>query len=142
MVDINIDNTAQRERLRALVNRLSEDELRRTVEHGWTVAATLAHLAFWDHMRAAQLRAWVERGESPASVHPDPVNEAVRTLAHAIPPSAVGGLVLDAAEAADAQVAGLSGEQVAAAIEAGLERLVKRSLHRSSHLDQIEQAVG
>ena len=42
------------ERLRALVARLGDADLQRPVGHGWTVAATLVHLAFWD-LRAVAL---------------------------------------------------------------------------------------
>jgi hypothetical protein len=42
------ENTAEREHLIALANRLTDEQLSRTVEAGWTVAGILAHLAFWD----------------------------------------------------------------------------------------------
>ena len=41
-------NTRERERLRALVARLTDDDLRRPVTDLWTVADMLGHLAFWD----------------------------------------------------------------------------------------------
>src|SRR5215469_7419579 len=41
-------NTRERERLRALVARLTDDDLRRPVTDRWTVADMLGHLAFWD----------------------------------------------------------------------------------------------
>src|SRR3990172_1285410 len=41
-------------RLKALVARLSDADLGRPVGHGWTVADTLVHLAFWD-LRAVTL---------------------------------------------------------------------------------------
>ena len=41
-----IENNRERERLRTLVDRLSDAELARPIEAGWTVAAALAHLAF------------------------------------------------------------------------------------------------
>jgi hypothetical protein len=40
------ENQTQLERLRALVDRLSDRELSRPMEAGWTVADVLAHLAF------------------------------------------------------------------------------------------------
>src|SRR5262249_33564095 len=42
------NNERERERLKALVGRLGEAELRRPLSHGWTVADALVHLAFWD----------------------------------------------------------------------------------------------
>jgi sulfur carrier protein ThiS len=38
-----------RERLRALVNRMTDKDLERRIDGDWTVAALLAHLAFWDY---------------------------------------------------------------------------------------------
>jgi hypothetical protein len=53
-------NEASRARLRALLDRLTDDDLRQRVGE-WTVAMSLAHLAFWD--RFGQLR-WIETFES------------------------------------------------------------------------------
>jgi len=49
-------NEASRARLRALLDRLTDEDLRRKVGD-WTVAMSLAHLAFWD--RFSHLR-WIE----------------------------------------------------------------------------------
>jgi hypothetical protein len=50
------ENAHKRQRLRALVARLRDDDLTRPLPNGWTVAITLAHLAFWDRQRLALLR--------------------------------------------------------------------------------------
>jgi hypothetical protein len=47
------ENTRERERLIALVARLTDEELSLSLEMGWTIASAFAHLAFWDQ------RAWV-----------------------------------------------------------------------------------
>lgn len=39
-------NTRELERMRALVARLSDDDLDRAVNEHWTVAAVLGHIAF------------------------------------------------------------------------------------------------
>jgi uncharacterized damage-inducible protein DinB len=41
-------NAASRERLRAIAERLSVDELARQIDGAWTAGALLAHIAFWD----------------------------------------------------------------------------------------------
>ena len=41
-------NTHERERLRGLVARLTDDDLHRPVTDRWTVADMLGHLGFWD----------------------------------------------------------------------------------------------
>ena len=42
------DNDRERRRLEALVGKLDDAALSRTMPDGWTVAGVLAHLAFWD----------------------------------------------------------------------------------------------
>ena len=59
------DNNAQRARLRARVARMSDADLATPMPAGWTVAAVLGHLAFWDQRILALLEA-AERGISPA----------------------------------------------------------------------------
>ena len=54
-------NTRERERLRALVERLDEDDLLTPVNEYWTVAGVLAHIAFWD-ARVLALADKLERG--------------------------------------------------------------------------------
>src|SRR5438034_1241320 len=41
------DNTKERQRLKALVERLSDADLARPLDAGWTVAGVFGHLAFW-----------------------------------------------------------------------------------------------
>lgn len=77
-------NTRERERLRGLVERLGDDELRRPVNEHWTVAGVLGHIAFWD-ARALVLADKLERGVpfSPSDAEPekvDWVNDATRPL--------------------------------------------------------------
>ena len=42
------ENDRERRRLEALVDKLDDAALSRAMPAGWTVAAVLAHLAFWD----------------------------------------------------------------------------------------------
>src|SRR5687768_4179715 len=41
-------NTRERERLRALVEKLHDDDLTAPVNEYWTVAGVLGHIAYWD----------------------------------------------------------------------------------------------
>ncbi len=67
-------NTRERERLRGLVERLSDDELSRPVNEHWTVAGVLGHIAFWD-ARALVLADKLERGVPflPSDAEPEDV---------------------------------------------------------------------
>jgi Mycothiol maleylpyruvate isomerase N-terminal domain len=134
-------NEEQTRRLTALVARLSDEDLDRPLGDGWTVAAALAHVAFWDRVTLARLARYERDGELPG-VDVDLVNEAALEAWRAIPPREATRLVLAAAEAFDRKVAGVA-PQVAAELRArGYERMLDRSAHRREHLDQIERALA
>ncbi|HYU92607.1 MAG TPA: DinB family protein [Actinomycetota bacterium] len=138
-------NTRERERLRALVERLDEDELRMAVNDYWTVAAVFGHIAFWD-ARVLSLADKVERGEpfSPSDAEPEDVdwiNDASRPLIHAIPPREVAQLALRIAEETDARVATLPPERLWPR-DPDSPLYALRASHRGEHLDDVEAALN
>jgi hypothetical protein len=135
------DNTHERQRLRTLVTRLREEDLTRALPNGWTVAITLAHLAFWDQQRLALVRRWEHEGVTPAPMDADTINEAVRVLATALPPRLAAQLALDAAEAADQALEQLSAAMVTQIEAGGQASILRRAVHRRDHLDRIEHAL-
>ncbi len=80
------ENEAQRERLRALVARLSDAELDRPLPAGWTIAGVLGHLAFWDQRILVLLERWEQQGASavPRALNyadvDDWINDAAKPL--------------------------------------------------------------
>jgi hypothetical protein len=110
---LTAENTRQRERLRALVDRLSDADLERPLGHGWTVAAALVHLAFWD-LRAVALMDRYERD---------------------------GKVTASAAEAVDRRIERLGEATLAAVAAAGPPFRPDRHLHRAEHLDEIDRAL-
>jgi hypothetical protein len=136
------ENAAQRDRLRALVARLSDADLGRKVDGGWTITMVLVHLAFWDRYRESAFVQWESGGDMPTPVEADAINAAVAVLSEAVPPREAGQLAVEAADAIDRVLERLPADKVAAAEAAGLTRLLNRSLHRRDHLDQIERALG
>ncbi|HVO69564.1 MAG TPA: maleylpyruvate isomerase N-terminal domain-containing protein [Aggregatilineaceae bacterium] len=135
-------NAAQRERLRAVVARLSDADLARMVDAEWTVAQVLVHLAFWDRYREAAFVQWEGGGDIPTPVEAEALNTAIAVLSEAIPPRESGRLAVEAAEAIDRVLERLPADKVAAAEAAGLTLLLNRSQHRGNHLNQIERALG
>jgi hypothetical protein len=136
-------NDAQRERLRSLVARLSDDDLRRAVGAGWTVAGVLAHVAFWDQRVLVLLEAW-ERGSAPQPFERrdvDWINDSAKALCLALPARAAAELALSTATAVDRKLEALSEDRLAANTAAGAPINVRRSEHRREHLDQIERAL-
>ena len=115
-------NRRERERMRALIERLSDADLKRKVNEHWTVAAYLLHVGFWDARNrwlSDKQRSGVPFTES--DVEPDDVtwvNESMRPFLHAIPPREGWWPDND-------------------------KSLVNplRAAHRAEHLDQIEEAL-
>jgi uncharacterized damage-inducible protein DinB len=139
-------NAASRRRLVELTAQLSGEDLARTTEYGWTVAALLAHLAFWDQRMIVILRRWLAEGFDSSPMDSQVVNDALKVVCHAIEPRTAVELCLSSAEAADAEFDTLTPglvkelEQHAAATETQFR--MNRSLHRNAHLDDIEALLA
>ena len=139
------ENSRERERLRVLVERLGEDELRALVNEYWTVAAVFGHIAFWD-ARVLSLADKLERGEpfSPSDAEPEDVdwiNDASRALIHAVPPQELARLSLQIAEETDARVATLPLDRLWPR-DPGSPLEAVRASHRGEHLDEVEAALS
>lgn len=140
------ENEAQLGRLRDLLDRLSDEQLARPIEAGWTVAAVLAHMAFWDYRIVAELDRWGPdgRGAPPTyeEVAVDWINDAAKPIFLAMPPRVAAQTALDAGEAADRAVAEMSDELLARNDETGLIINPVRAEHRAEHLDDLERAFS
>ncbi len=135
------ENDAARARLKALVARLSDADLARPIGHSWTVAAALAHLAFWDRRALVTLQGWERQGVPAPAVDADRVNEAMLPEWLAMTPREAADEAIASAEAVDQAVAALSPELLAS-IGARRPRAVDRSLHRQEHLDEIARVLA
>jgi uncharacterized damage-inducible protein DinB len=138
-------NNAERARLQALVARLTDADLARPMPAGWTVAAVLAHLAFWDQRILVLLEGWeqsassVPRAANAADV--DWINDAAKPFLLAVPPRRAAELAVAIAEAVDGKVAALSDDFLARNEAAGSPLLMTRAEHRREHLREIESAL-
>jgi hypothetical protein len=139
------ENLREYQRLQALVARLSDADLGRSLEAGWTVAGVLGHLAFWDQRILVLLDQWEQSGAIPPALDDaatDWINDATKPLLHALPPRRAAELAVAIAAATDARVAALPDRSVAANKAAGHPLNLLRAEHRSLHLDEIERALG
>lgn len=135
------ENAQERTRLRALVGRLSDQDFAVKVGGGWTVAVTLAHMAFWDQLALVRTRRWKESGVSSSALDLDLINDALLPLFLAMPPRTAASLAIAAAEAIDRELQQLSPEMVDDIQVSGGRFRLFRSEHRRRHLDQIESAL-
>jgi hypothetical protein len=136
-------NRIERQRLIALVDRISDADLAQELDGGWTVSAGLAHLAYWDTLDVILLRRWRD-GQAPP-VEPewyaDALNDAALFAWLLLPPRDAAHLALDAAEAIDAAVESLDDAIVEAMMARDEAWMVRRYLHRREHIAQIEGAL-
>jgi len=138
------ENDRERRRLEALVGKLDDAALSRAMPAGWTVAAVLAHLAFWDQ-RIVLLSEQLRRGASVPSAEAgnvDWINDAAKPTQLALAPRRAATLAVETARAADRAVAALSDDLLAKNAAAGSPINLLRAEHRREHLDEIEHVVG
>jgi hypothetical protein len=134
------DNRASTGRIRALAERLTDEELQQPVGEHWTVAITLAHLAFWDS-RVLFLIDGLEREGKLSPLDIDiVVNDIALPFWAAIPPREAARLAVEIAEALDQRLEDLPPALVAE-INTHNERWVSRALHRDEHLDEVDAAL-
>jgi hypothetical protein len=135
------ENAQERERLRSLSGRLTDDQLSLTMENGWTIAAALAHLAFWDQRSLVLMRKWKTDGVAPSPIDMDVTNDSLLPLWLALEPKAAANLAVSSAEAIDREIEESSAEFISAIEKLGERFRLYRSDHRKQHLDQIEELL-
>jgi hypothetical protein len=136
-------NRESTERGRAIVDRISSDDLMRPIDPPWTPAALFAHMAFWDRFAHTRWTHAIEAGSSePFGIDED----LLELLNHAelghwldVPADLAVREFLEAAESINQLVASLDDDVLRRTTETR-PRLVDRSLHRGEHLDTMESA--
>ena len=99
------ENARARERLRGLVDRITDEELSLTLnDAGWTIAVALAHLAFWDQRRLVLIQKWKQKGVFPSPIDADIVNDALIPFFRALQPREAANLSVSSAETLDREL--------------------------------------
>jgi len=133
-----IENAREQERLRRLVDRMTDKELILPMWEGWTIAAALAHLAFWDQRALVLMKKWKISGVASSPIDDDVVNDSILPLCLAIPPGVAARLAVTAAEAIDLELEKAGENLISDIWQLGERFRLYRSDHRKLHLDQIE----
>ena len=136
------ENNKSRERLVKLVGDITDNELKLVIyKEGWTIAAMLGHLAFWDERRLALAKRWRKKELAPSNidgVDMHTVNDALVPFFLAMPPRKLADIALFAAQKIDKALEKLP-EDILPAIDAmGDRHALNRSIHRNAHLDEID----
>jgi hypothetical protein len=136
------ENAKERERLRSLVKRLTDEELNLPLGNGWTIAVALAHLSFWDQRILFVMRKWKKSGIEPSSIDIDVTNDSLLSQWLAIPPRKAANLAISSAEAIDHELEEASSDFIAEIEGLGEKFRLYRSIHRKLHLDEIEELLS
>src|SRR4051795_8509453 len=91
-------NRAQTERLRKLITRLDASMLALRLPNGWTIAAALAHIAFWDRQRLCLMRRWAADDWCNGGYDGELFNEVLLPFLEAISPDRAVEMALETAE--------------------------------------------
>src|SRR5512134_3902020 len=94
-------NRASTHRIRTLAARLSDEELQHRVGEHWTVAITLAHIAFWDRRVMYVLDMTQRDGKLFIPAIDIFVNDLSLPFWAAIPPREAARIAIETAEALD-----------------------------------------
>jgi len=137
--EINHRNADSRQRIQALA-QLPESALRTPVGEDWTVAALLAHLAFWDRRVMYVLDQSEQRGSLYVPEIDICVNDLSLPLWLAVPPQEAARLAVETAAALDARLQGYPLDLLGQ-VSAYNPRWVDRSTHRGEHLEDAELAL-
>ena len=138
-----VENAKERERLKSLVERLSDEELSLPIGEDWTISVALAHLSFWDERALTLVRKWKKTGvvEVPP-IDIDVTNDSLLSTCRALPPRAAANLAVSSAEEVDHELEAASSDLIAEIEGLGEKFRLYRSIHRKMHLDEIEKALS
>ena len=140
--EIAQSNRTQTERLRVLTRRLTPEMLAVRLPRGWTVAAALAHIAFWDRQRLCLMRRWAAGDSCHGGYDGEVFNEVLLPFLEMIPADRAATLAVETAEEVDAFLLAVPDKVVEAALARADRPNLDRGMHREYHLDRIERALA
>lgn len=135
-------NRQQLDRMRSIVERATDEDLRTPMPGGWTVASMFGHIVYWDQ-RVLVLLDQLDRGIEPPpydELSVDWINDTAKRFLLAMEPRTLARLAVEIAEETDRRVAELPDERVREASERWFTPL--RADGRREHLDEVERALG
>jgi DinB family protein len=133
-------NRASKERIRALAERLTDEEMQTRVGEHWTVGIVFAHLAWWDRRIMYVLDMTEKNGKLFIPEIDIFVNDLSLPLWAAVPPREAARIAIETSETLDKRLE----EYDPALLEEIFnynKRWVIRALHRNEHLDEANAAL-
>ncbi len=136
------ENEKAKKKLVSLANAITDADLSKTDNEGWTLGVVFAHIAFWDQRTIVLLRAWKKYGVATSPIDIDVANEALTPLLAAIPPRDAVRIGLATAETLCREIELLPDELVNAIETKGDKRRLHRYIHWQMHIEQIEKIMN
>ena len=133
-------NRASRERIRALAERLTDEEMQTRVGEHWTVSIVFAHLAWWDRRVIYVLDMTEKEGKLFVPEIDIFVNDLSLPLWAVIPPRDAARIAIESAKTLDKRLEEYS-PALLEEIHNYNKRWVIRALHRNEHLDEADAAL-
>jgi hypothetical protein len=130
-------NRASRERIRALADGLTDDEMQTKVGEHWTVGIVFAHLAWWDQRVLQILEKTEQDGKLFALEIDTVVNDLSLPLWTAVPPREAARIAMETSGALDKRLEEFPPDLLEEVYNHN-KRWVVRALHRNEHLDEAE----
>ena len=133
-------NRVSNERIRALAERLTDEEMQTKVGEHWTVSIVFAHLAWWDR-RVMYVLDMTEKDSKLFIPEIDIfVNDLSLPLWAAVPPREAARIAIETAETLDKRLEEYS-PSLLEEIYNYNKRWVIHALHRNEHLDEADAAL-
>ena len=133
-------NRASRERMQAIAERCSDNELLTKVGEHWTVGIVYAHIAWWDRRVMYVLDMTEKDGKLFIPEIDIFVNDLSLPLWAAVPPREAVRIAMENAEALDKRMEAYP-QALLEEIYNYNQRWVVRALHRNEHLDEADAAL-
>lgn len=133
-------NRASRERMKALAERLTDEQMLTAVGKHWTVAIVYAHICWWDRRVLYVLDMTQKDGKLFIPEIDIFVNDLSLPLWAAVPAREAVRLALENAEELDGRLEAYPPELLEEIYKYN-KRWVVRALHRNEHLAEAEAAL-
>lgn len=133
-------NRTSSNRIRALAERLTDEEMQTKVGEHWTVSIVFAHLAWWDRRVMYVLDMTEKNGKLFIPEIDIFVNDLSLPLWAAVPPRDAARIAIESCETLDKRLEEYD-PTLLEEIYNYNKRWVVRALHRNEHLDEADAAL-
>jgi hypothetical protein len=133
-------NNISRERMRALAESLTDEQMQTKVGEHWTVSIVYAHIAWWERRTLVVLDMTEKAGKLAYPELDVVINDISLPLWAVIPPREAVRIALESAEAVDKRLEGYS-DTLLEEVHNKYQRWVFRASHRNEHLDEADTAL-